>query len=275
MAAPFNVIREMVIRNPEAFLKSISDKDEFGKKAEELLEKLYAENRGKSMRASTRSIIYIFLTKMILGMALELPFDLFVGRTNYLALGINLLFPPGLMFLLNAKIRTPGEENTKRILAKMDEYVYSEEVVQSVEVGKKKKAKGFFARVFLLIYSVVFVGIFVLIIWGLNALHFNIVSQAIFLFFLCVVSFFAYRVRSISRDYIYQESREGFLSSFVDFIFLPMIRVGAWLSAQIAKLNVLGFIFDFIIEAPLKAFLEVIEEWAHFVRVKKEEIFTE
>ncbi|OGM04154.1 hypothetical protein A2112_02090 [Candidatus Woesebacteria bacterium GWA1_42_12] len=33
--------------------------------------------------------------------------------------------------------------------------------------------------------------------------------------------------------------------------------------------------FDFFIEAPLKAFLEVVEEWIHFVRLKKEEIFTQ
>ena len=275
MSAPFNVIREMVIRDPEKFLESIKDKDVFEKAAKELLEKLYAENRGKSMRASTRSIIYIFLTKMVLAIALELPFDLFIGKANYMALTINLIFPPSLMFLLNAKIRTPGEENTKRILEKINEYIYSDAPGRTTEVGRVKKGKGVFEQIFLAIYSILFVGIFAFIIWGLNQLHFNIVSQGIFIFFLCVVSFFAYRVRSISRDYVYQESREGILSSFVDFMFLPIIRVGQWLSSQIARLNVLGFIFDFIIEAPLKAFLEVLEEWAHFVRVKKEEIFTE
>jgi hypothetical protein len=275
MTAPFNVIREMVIRNPEMFLKSVESKEEFKKSASELLTKLYAENRGKSIRASTRSIIYIFLTKMVLAVALELPFDLLVGRANYMALAINLIFPPSLMFLLNARIRTPDEENTRRILAKMNEYIYSEGSPKPIEVGKSKKAKTLFERVFLIIYGMLFVGIFTFIIWGLNQLNFNMVSQAIFIFFLCVVSFFAYRVRSISRDYVYQESREGLLSSFVDFLFLPIIRVGQWLSTQISKLNVLGFVFDFIIEAPLKAFLEVIEEWVHFVRAKKEEIFTE
>jgi len=275
MVTPFNVMREMTIRNPELFLKSIENKEEFEKEARVLLEKLYAENRGRSVRASTRSIIYILLTKMIFALALELPFDLFVGRTNFLALGINLIFPPTLMFLLNARIKTPGEENTKRILDKMDEYVYSEKAAKIIEVGKRKKATSIFEKIFLMIYSILFIGIFGFIIWGLNGLHFNILSQAIFIFFLCVVSFFAYRVRSISKDYVYQEGREGIISSFVDFLFLPIIRVGQWLSSQIAKLNVLGFIFDFIIEAPLKAFLEVIEEWVHFVRAKKEEIFTE
>ena len=154
-------------------------------------------------------------------------------------------------------------------MEKMDEYMYSDNNLKVFEVVVKQKAKGVFERIFLIIYSILFVAIFTFIIWGLNRLHFNIVSQAIFIFFLCVVSFFAYRVRSISKDYVYQEAREGLLSSLVDFLFLPIIRVGQWLSTQIGRLNVLGFIFDFIIEAPLKAFLEVIEEWVHFVRVKK------
>lgn len=275
MSAPFNTLREMVIRNPNEFLKDIENREKFNGKVEELLMILYAENRGKSVRASTRSIIYIFLTKMVLGLALELPFDLFLGRTNYIALVINLLFPPSLMFLLNARIRMPGEDNTKKILERLNEYLYSEKVTQLTLIKTHKKAKTIFEKVFLLIYSILFVGTFVFIVWGLGRLHFNIVSQAIFIFFLCVVSFFAYRVRTISKDYIYQEQKEGILSSLVDFLFLPIVRVGQWLSSQIAKLNVLGFIFDFIIEAPLKAFLAVLEEWVHFVRAKKEEIFTE
>jgi hypothetical protein len=275
MTAPFNVIREMVIRSPEDFLKTVGNQEEFNIKAKETLESLYAENRGRLMRASTRSIIYIFLTKMIFAIALELPYDLFVGRTNFLALGINLIFPPALMFLLNAGIKIPDGENTRRILERMDEYVYEETPSRIIEVGKRQKAKSVFERIFFVIYSVLFVGVFAFIIWGLNLLHFSLLSQAIFLFFLCVVSFFAFRVKSISRDYVFQEGREGFLSSLVDFIFLPTIKVGQWLSVQISRLNVLGFIFDFIIEAPLKAFLEVIEEWVRFVRAKKDEIFTQ
>ncbi len=192
-----------------------------------------------------------------------------------MALTINLVFPPTLMFLLNAGIKIPDGENTRRILEKVDEYLYEDTAPKILEIGKMQKAKGVFEKVFLGIYGMLFVGIFVFIVWGLDLLHFNPVSQAIFLFFLCVVSFFAFRVKSISRDYVYQEERSGFFASLVDFLFLPVVRVGQWLSIQISRLNVLGFIFDFIIEAPLKAFLEVIEEWVRFVRIKKDEIFTQ
>lgn len=275
LIAPFNVIREMVMRDPENFEKNVATKESFDELAKNTLEELYKENRGRLMRASTRSIIYIFLTKMVFALALELPFDLFVGSTNYVALTINLIFPPTLMFLLNAGIKIPDGENTRRILEKVDEYLYENTAPKILEIGKMQKAKGVFERVFLGIYSILFVGIFVFIVWGLDLLHFNPVSQAIFLFFLCVVSFFAFRVKSISRDYVYQEERSGFFASLVDFLFLPVVRVGQWLSVQISRLNVLGFIFDFIIEAPLKAFLEVIEEWVRFVRAKKDEIFTQ
>jgi len=273
--APFNVIREIVVREPENFEDNVADRDKFNELAGQMLEELYKENRGRLMRASTRSIIYIFLTKMVFGLALELPFDIFVGNTNYLALVINLIFPPTLMFLLNVGIRIPDGENTKRILEKVDEYLYDEKTPGVVEIGKRQRAKSIFERIFLAIYSILFVGVFVFIVWGLNLMHFNPVSQAIFLFFLCVVSFFAFRVKSISRDYVYQEGRTGFFASLIDFLFLPVVKVGQWLSVQISRLNVLGFIFDFIIEAPLKAFLEVIEEWVRFVRVKKDEIFTQ
>ena len=275
LIAPFNVIREMVVREPENFEGKVIDRDKFNELAKETLEELYKENRGRLMRASTRSIIYIFLTKMVFGLALELPFDIYVGKTNYMALIINLIFPPTLMFLLNVGIKIPGEENTRRILERVDEYLYDEETPRVIVIGKRQKAKSVFERIFLGIYSILFVAVFVFIVWGLNLLHFNPVSQAIFLFFLCVVSFFAFRVKSISRDYVYQEERTGFFASLIDFLFLPVVKVGQWLSVQISRLNVLGFIFDFIIEAPLKAFLEVIEEWVRFVRVKKDEIFTQ
>jgi hypothetical protein len=49
--------------------------------------------------------------------------------------------------------------------------------------------------------------------------------------------------------------------------------LGQWLNGEIlTKFNVFLFVFDFIIEMPLKAIVEVIDEWMRFVRLKKEEI---
>ena len=102
--------------------------------------------------------------------------------------------------------------------------------------------------------------------------HFNPVSQGIFIFFVTLVTFFAYRVIQITQEY-QVVSNEGFLTTVSDFFFLPIIRVGQWLSGEVLqRFNIFIFIFDFIIEMPFKAIVEVLEEWVKFVRLKKEEI---
>jgi hypothetical protein len=270
-SAPFNLIYEMVKRYDSDFIEISKNRVVLNQKAKAVLEDLYRELKDKLSRASVRSIIYIFLTKVIIGILLEFPIDLLFGQVNYLAIGINLSFPPLLMFLLNLDIKIPDEENSERIINLIDEYFYSEGKPKVKFVSRKvsvEKIKKFFWFLYIFMYGVTFGGI----VWLLTKLGFNPVSQLIFLFFLCVVSFFAYRVRGITKDYSLESERESFISSIKDFIFLPVIKVGQWLSSKIASLNVLSFVLDFIIEAPLKVFLEVFEDWIHFVKEKKEEI---
>jgi hypothetical protein len=209
---------------------------------------------------------------MLLALILEFPFDiLLVGRTNFFALTINSLFPPTLMFLVTASIRLPGEENTKKVIGKIKEYIYEAQASQATEIAPKTKTfSGIgFTALYLFTYLLIFGGI----IFILNKAHFNLASQAIFLFFLSVVSFFGYRVRLLTKEYELVE-KESALSPVVDFLFLPILRVGQWFSNELAQINILIFIFDFVIEAPFKAFFYVIEQWIHFVRTKREEITT-
>jgi hypothetical protein len=272
LSPPFNLIREMLDRYGSDFPRLIQDPNGLRQAGAEVLDELYDETRDKLSRASVRSIVYIFLTKMVVALLLELPFDLYLGNPNYLALGVNLAFPPFLMFILNADIALPGKENTANMINLLSEYFYSGDEPKVHFIPKKIKKQGM-DKVFFALYLATFVLIFGGIVWLLGNLGFNPVSQIIFLFFLSVVSFFAYRVRGIAKDFnLQKEDKESLASSLKDFIFLPIIKVGQWLSIQISNINILSFIFDFIIEAPLKVFLEVIEEWIHFVRIKKEEI---
>ncbi|KKP32724.1 MAG: hypothetical protein UR20_C0019G0007 [Candidatus Woesebacteria bacterium GW2011_GWE2_31_6] len=179
------------------------------------------------------------------------------------------------MFLLNSSVRLPEKTNTDLIIEKVNEYLYLNEEDLKTEKVKTILYKGKAEKVFY--YTFLFTSILILLglLWILNLLHFNPISQIIFLFFLCVVSFFAFRVREISKDYLIKDSeRESFFETLLDYLFLPIVKIGQWLSNQIAKINILSFIFDFIIEAPLKTFLEILEDWLHFVRVKKEEILS-
>lgn len=271
---PFNLLREIIYEYPESFSEIVKDSEVLEEKSMEVLQERYDATRKKLNRASKRSIIYIFLTKMVIGLLLELPFDMLIGKPNFTALGINALFPPLLIFLLNADVKVPGEENSLKMIQRLKNYFYLN-LQEDKIVVKEKKGRRKIEKIFNIFYLITYGLIFGGIVWGLRALHFNPVSVVIFLFFISVVSFFAFRVRNITKDYVVQEDeKESLVSSFMDLVFLPIIKVGQWLSIQISHFNILSFIFDFIIEAPLKAFLEVIEEWIHFMRVKKEEIIS-
>ncbi len=275
LSPPFNLIRDFIIENQDrldTFFDKDNDKSDFLKILKDTLEVKYKETKDKLLRASKRSIIYIFLTKMVLALLIEIPFDILLGSINYVVLSINILFPPTLMILFNSKVNLPSHDNTKVLVDKVEKYFYEDSNNYEREEIVFKKTNSKSEKVFYYLFLITSITFVLGIIYFLNLLNFNFISQIIFLFFLSVVSFFAFRVREISKDYLLTQTlNESFFETLTDYLFLPIIKIGQWLSMQVSKINILSFIFDFIIEAPLKTFLEIFEQWLHFVRIKKEE----
>ena len=120
-------------------------------------------------------------------------------------------------------------------------------------------------------YSLTFIITLLIIYELLTLLKFNMISQAIFIFFVSVVTFFSYRIKQIVNEYHLKE-KESVLAPIGDFFFMPILSIGKFFSQEIARLNFFIFIFDFLIEAPFKLVFEVVEEWISFVRQRKEEI---
>lgn len=275
MIAPFNLLREIVYSNIDNIEKVVENEELLDKTSKELLDKRYSETRDKVIRASKRSIIYIFLTKMFLAILVEIPFEILFSRINYIVLLINILFPPSLMILFNSNIKLPNQRNTDLMLIKLKEYLYGSEDLITPETIRFKVTPSKTDRAFFYLFITTSTLSIIGLMWFLNLIGFSPISQLIFLFFLSVVSFFAFRVREISKEYQMSDSyNDSFFETLLDYLFLPVVKVGQFLSTQISKLNILSFIFDFIIEAPLKSFLEILEDWLRFVRLKKEEILS-
>ena len=272
---PFLLLRDFFFEQEQNARLIIEDPVKFEETLSTIASKRYQETGQKVRRAVVRSIIYIFLTKMILAFALEAPADILIfHRIDYIPLAINALFPPLLLFLITAFIAIPGSDNTKRLLDRIkliiyhfDEYQKGQDAFTMAQTRKRPLLGGIFS----FIYMIGFMISFGLIVFILTKLHFNFASQAIFLFFVAMVTLFAYRIRQSAKEYEMIE-RGAFLEPIVDFFFLPILYAGDILSKEIAKINVFIFIFDFILEAPLKVIFEVIEEWIRFIRTKKEEI---
>lgn len=272
---PFLLLRDFLFEFGGRCRDSMNVPEEFQKKLEELADKRYHETGHKVRRAIVRSFIYIFLTKMVFAFALEYPYDVYIAqRVSWLALGINGIFPPVLLVLVAGFISVPGQENTKRLVERINKVIYHFDTLVNESDGftpTKRIRRPILTAVFTLLLLAMYGLTFVLIRFILTSLHFSFVSQIIFVFFVALVTFFAYRIRHTTKEYEMVE-RQAILEPLMDFFFLPILRAGHFLSQEIAKINVFIYLFDFILEAPLKVIFEVSEEWIRFVRNKKDEI---
>ena len=157
-------------------------------------------------------------------------------------------------------------ERTWRVMSEFDVVGIEDE---SWEVEPTKKF-GFWYLIFTALYTVMFVVIFGGIFYLLTVLHFSIASQGIFVFFLCVVAFFAYRIRQSAQVYRVRSGRPG--TTLWDMVLLPVLSTGNKMSQGLSKLNVLVFAFDFILEAPFKIILRFLDDWVQYLTMMKDEV---
>ncbi len=269
--APFLVLKAVVDKNRKKSKEILGTPELREAAIREICKEKYGVVRKRIQRAAIRSIIYLFITKMTLAFLVEVPLDnLIYNEVHKLPLAINVLFPPILMFIVALTIRTPGERNTDRIVSRLNSIIDDTDGANSVKLTIPKMKRR--SNAFLYLYIATFIISFGLIWMLLSRLHFNIVSKSLFFLFTCLVSFFAFRIRQTSREFLFIEDKESVLSAIIDFFFLPFLRVGRWLSEGFSKINIFIFVFDFILEAPLKSLIAIAEEWFTFIREKKDEI---
>ena len=271
----FQIIHELIIEQGKDISELFVDPDKLQAEAKLLINRKYKKIRKRISSASVRAIIYIFITKVLLAFLLEFPYEVYVIRhLNYFNLGINVVFPPLLMFFVTLTIRPPSKKNTEKILENIHRVVYNE-AEQSIlcQLKTKYKQNLGYQIFYNFMYSVLYILVFGGIIYFLKRLNFNLLSGAIFLFFLTAVSFFAIRIRSTARELVVEKRKEGLVYWLINFFALPVVSVGRWMATRFKKINLFAFIMDYIVEAPFKLLVAAFEDWLGFIRDKKEEVF--
>lgn len=274
-SAPFRVMYQILDKEGIDGESLLMHREKLWEEVNAVCTSKYNEIAKKLNAAAFRSIIYIFFTKMIIVLLVELPLSQFIfGEVHLLSLGINTLFPPLLMGLLVSFISPPSDDNTKRIYMRLIDIVDTDPSFESSKVIFDVSSKArrptllfFFSILYVVIFYLIFTGIYV----ALDALNFNLLSKVIFMFFASVVAFFGYRIRQAPKEYML-ESRNNPLVSVVTFIMLPVIYVGKILSKEIGRFNLFIILFDTLIEAPFKVFIDIFEEWSRFMKARKDEL---
>jgi len=274
LSSYFIILNDVLAENRHQLKKILSTPKLLDEEINKACEKRYAQARKKLRRGAVRAVIYIFITKVLIAIAIELPYDLLIlNHINYTALGANVLFHPFLMAAIILTTHVPKQKNTEKIISGINKIVYNEELVPLVIKFKKSAQLGSASWLtinifYLLMYTLTF-GVIIAI---LKEFGFNILSGFMFVLFLTLISFFGIRLRLGARELNVLRKKENIISFLFDLFSLPIIRVGRWISLNSKRINVFIFILDFIIEAPYKFLVASFEEITSFIKEKKEEV---
>jgi hypothetical protein len=273
---PYLVLFDLLKKKGNTANQILTKKHELWQEVDMICREKYAQASSRLRVLAIKSLIYIFVTKMIFALILEYPISLWLyHEVNYTSIIINSVFPPILMLIIVLMSRLPGEDNTVRIYQRIIDIIDNDKSFETTKVmnlsKKMKVKKPILVFGFTIFYTMTFFITIFLIHEGLNMINFNLVSQTLFIFFVSVITFFSYRIKQVVNEYRLLV-KESILTPIIDFFFMPILSLGKFFSTQIGRLNFFIVIFDFIIEAPFKLIIEVVEEWISYVRQRKEEI---
>jgi hypothetical protein len=265
-----------LLREEKSNVKNlVLNQEAFRSKVFSICERRYKNISKKVQTAIIRSFVFILVTKALIALLIEGTFEkIFLGTISWTTIGINTIFPPFLMIFTSLFIKTPDAKNSEAIFVNLKRLlVENNPNILEVIYLKLKKDTGVTIkdRFFYFFWLLSILLIFGTIVAILNKLHFNLLSQAIFLFFVAIVSFLSYRIYQTAYTYTVL-IKSNLFSPIFDFFFVPILRVGRNLTEGIAQINFVLIIIDFIIETPFKGLVGFFEQWFSYLAAKKEEL---
>jgi hypothetical protein len=271
-SAAFTILHDIIVAKPDKAEEIFTDPAALDEHVRKACQARYKKARLKLSRSAGRSIVFIFFTKILLALGAEVPYEIYLlNHLDPTPLVINILMPPLLLFVIAMTTRVPDKKNTEAILATVKDLVEDGRARTPLEV--KRLPRPVLTTITLtLVYLALYGVTFGIIVRGLKFLNFNVVSGALFLLFLSIVSFFGIRIRQSVRRLVVTTRKENVVTFLFDLFTVPIIRAGRWISIKSSSINVFVFVLDFLIEAPFKSLLNVIEEFTSFIREKKEQV---
>lgn len=266
--APLRILRRMM-HDRQDVAQLLQSREKFLEAYEQQINAEYERTSTRLNRAIIRSVVFLIITKFLIGIALEVPYDLWVyQQIHWVPLLVNLFFPPVYMVLLRSTLSLPSYANTTALVDRIDAMLYgNSEQIASARVREKRYGSTFNA-----IYTLSAVLVFASATWILVQLGFSWVHIIIFFLFFCAASFLGFRLSRLVRELeVIKERQNGF--TFVrDLVYLPFVIVGQWMSEKYSKVNIVAILLDMLIELPLKTVLRLVRQWNAFIDDRKDSI---
>lgn len=266
--APLRIIRRM-IEDRADFSDILPRREVFLEAYEQQVNREYANIGRRINRAVIRSVVFLIITKVLIGVAIEVPYDLWAhGAVIWGPLLINLCFPPLYMIALRLTHTLPSYANTTALVDRTDAMLYGERTV----LMRKQLTGRQYGPVFSVIYALLGLTVFGGVTWLLLMLNFSLVHIAIFFVFISAASFLGFRISRLIRELEIVNGASNGLTFVRDMVYLPFVIVGQWMSDKYSQLNIVGLVLDMVIELPLKTVLRLIRQWGAFLDDRKDRI---
>jgi hypothetical protein len=216
-----------------------------------------------------RSIIFLLITKGLVGLAVEVPYDILTtGAIDWPPFIINLAFPAIFITFSRLTLSTPVDRNTIAVINQIDDMMFgTDTTTYRIRIKKDSSSIGFNT-----IYGVTFLLVFAALSYILYQLHFNIVQGIIFFIFLSTASFLSFRLSRQIHELEVVSTPQGSLSLLRDIVYMPFIYVGQQISYRYSQVNIIAMVLDVLIELPLKTILRLARQWTSFLNAKKDEL---
>jgi hypothetical protein len=264
--APLRVLRHMIQTNDTIEL-DLPKKETFLSSFSAQVTNEYASITKRINHGIVKSVIFLVITKFLIGIAIEIPYDyLVMGAILWTPLLINLAFPPLYMILLRTTLVLPGEANTRRLTERIEQVLYEP---PAKELERKPAAS------FGIGYNVAYALVFVIVFGGAGYLlwanfHFELLHLFIFFLFLSGASFLGFRLSRMIRELEAVGSDQNVVTTARDFLYMPFVVVGRYMSEKYAQVNIVALSLDMLIELPLKTILRLVRQWGAFISSKKD-----
>jgi hypothetical protein len=268
--APFRILKAMVDDRPDV-PEILENREVFLMAYDQQTAKEYKQVNSRLNKGIIKSIIFIFITKVVIGISIEVPYDHFImGTIPLIPLAINLLFPPLYMATLRLGLKVPTQANAHTLRDYITKTLYTGEHLPLMAFRDPTRTVPGFQK---LLYGLLFLIPFAVTVYLLLLLHFNIVQMVIFFVFMSTASFLGFRLSSMIRELELMTPRNRLLTTIRDFFYLPFIVAGQWLSSKYARINAVAHILDIVIELPLKTVLRLLRQWSRFLNEKHDELY--
>lgn len=267
----FSIIRELVHAYGAESERVISDPEMRERFIKDYLEKNYKHQFSKARSSAVRAVLYIFCTKIVIALAMEVPYQIYVIKEiEYIPIATNVLVHPIVLMFMTLTVGKLGDENTKKILQGVEKIITSES-------GKLIRIPpitvSIFTVLFYCLYVFLFMIVFGVIIVSLFKFNFSIVSIFLFLCFLALISYFALRIRHSANKWKVTQENDKIFGIMFNLFALPIIKTGKWLSRKFSSINLFVFILDFIIETPFKFVLNFSDAFVSFLKEKQDDVY--